>query len=494
MIWNVARAKNEFTYLLCGYGQMFLSNNVVSGGLFLLGLLIASPWNGFLSLVGATIVTLLGMQLAKNTSEIKNGLFGINGVLLGYVWVFFPEVPFWQSAVLTAVGAMMIAFLLAGCLTLCRKRKWTFAFFSTPYVLVAWLALGLLHSTQVDDLHLFAGWHSLAEKEIAQAEAAFSAAQPTSVRARAFQHNGLGWVAFQQFNFATAREHFQQATELAPDLADPHDGLGWCAFKLWQYDVAEQEFRESLARDAGLADSWLGRGWLALREDNVAKARTCFERAAWSAPLCGPAFDGLTQCYSGEGREELASWSRAWAEFIARHLGTRFQFLSGRQLLCWLLFGLGILWHSRISFVAAGGAITTCFLGARMFPDLAATFGDVHFAFNLIATFIVLSGLYLQLNAVTLGWLFLVTVGMTLGWHGCSGHVFATGLPLLCVPVNVVLALTTFLFGRFPKSWPKRQAIPFEFAVTSPEQVRLWLKKCTIAEKCWEKIAASRRR
>ena len=90
-------------YVLRGYGQLFLANRVTSGACFACALLLVAPVAGMLSLVGAVTLTATAMARSTPESLLKTGLFGVNGVLVGYAWALFPEVDGWIPSVATAV-------------------------------------------------------------------------------------------------------------------------------------------------------------------------------------------------------------------------------------------------------------------------------------------------------------------------------------------------------------------------------------------------------
>ena len=154
----MATGRRLIEYVLRGYGQLFLANRVASGVVFLIGLTIASPVHALLSLVGAVVVTTLGMFLRPQAENLRSGLFGVNGVLLGYVWVFFPEVPLVDKLFLTLLGAVAAALLLVLCLDWHERRNKRFMLFTLPYVLVTWLSLTLLTAEGTYDSHLLTGW------------------------------------------------------------------------------------------------------------------------------------------------------------------------------------------------------------------------------------------------------------------------------------------------------------------------------------------------
>jgi urea transporter len=64
-------------------------NNPLSGLLILAAMFIQSPWLGGMSLVGTASATLMAIALKANRAAIQNGIFGLNGMLVGAAMAFF---------------------------------------------------------------------------------------------------------------------------------------------------------------------------------------------------------------------------------------------------------------------------------------------------------------------------------------------------------------------------------------------------------------------
>lgn len=69
--------------VLRGVGQVGFANNPASGLLILAAMFIQSPWLGTLSLIGVAAATLAAMALRLDPAMIQNGIFGLNGLLVG---------------------------------------------------------------------------------------------------------------------------------------------------------------------------------------------------------------------------------------------------------------------------------------------------------------------------------------------------------------------------------------------------------------------------
>ncbi len=101
---------------LRGIGQVIFVNNPLSGLLILAAMFIQSPWLGGMSLVGTASATLTAIALKANPGAIQNGIFGINGMLVGAAMAFFGGFgngawnPVWAIAViiLSALTAVMM--------------------------------------------------------------------------------------------------------------------------------------------------------------------------------------------------------------------------------------------------------------------------------------------------------------------------------------------------------------------------------------------------
>lgn len=75
--------------LLRGVSQVFFQNNAFSGAVILVGLFYASVLSGTAVVVGVIVSTLTASVLGAKTSQIKDGLYGFNGALVGLALIIF---------------------------------------------------------------------------------------------------------------------------------------------------------------------------------------------------------------------------------------------------------------------------------------------------------------------------------------------------------------------------------------------------------------------
>lgn len=80
---------NFFNATLRGIGQAIFVNNPISGLLIIIAIFIQSPWLGTLSLLGTAAANLMAIALKLDRGTIQNGIFGLNGLLIGATLAFF---------------------------------------------------------------------------------------------------------------------------------------------------------------------------------------------------------------------------------------------------------------------------------------------------------------------------------------------------------------------------------------------------------------------
>ncbi|PRQ08369.1 urea transporter [Enhygromyxa salina] len=89
---------------LRGIGQVIFANNPVSGLIILVAMFVQSPWLGLMSLVGVISATAMAMAMRLAPDAIQNGVFGLNGLLVGAAMGFAgragngPWNPVWIAA------------------------------------------------------------------------------------------------------------------------------------------------------------------------------------------------------------------------------------------------------------------------------------------------------------------------------------------------------------------------------------------------------------
>lgn len=125
-----------FQTILRGIGQVMLQNNIYSGLLFLVGIAYNSWILAIAALLGTVLSTLIAHLLKYDKEDIKNGLYGFNGALVGIViWFFFGES--WISAVALVIGALLST-------PVSKALQKILPPYTAPFVVVSWLMIVLL--------------------------------------------------------------------------------------------------------------------------------------------------------------------------------------------------------------------------------------------------------------------------------------------------------------------------------------------------------------
>ena len=116
---------------LRGVGQIVFQEDPVTGLCFLVGVAINSLTGAIGMALGSILGTLTARALGYRREEIRAGLFGFNGALVGVgVFALFPAGPW--PAVMLAVGAPASAVLMRG------MQRLPLPPFTAPFVLVTW--------------------------------------------------------------------------------------------------------------------------------------------------------------------------------------------------------------------------------------------------------------------------------------------------------------------------------------------------------------------
>lgn len=138
--------------ILKGIGQVFLQNNSYAGLLFLIGIFYNSILFGIAVLVGTIVSTITAMSFGVSKDQIRSGLFGFNGALVGIALIYFlqPDGLTWAYVIFASVCSTMI---MAAALRL--LDIWKMPTLTSPFVLttlcflLACARFGRLHSTQI---------------------------------------------------------------------------------------------------------------------------------------------------------------------------------------------------------------------------------------------------------------------------------------------------------------------------------------------------------
>ena len=111
-------------------------NNALSGLLMLIGIFLNSWQMGILALSGNIISTLTAHFSGYGRDDIKNGLYGFNGTLVGIAVGVFMELSL--GSLLLMVVAACISTWIARLLNLQRSLPG----FTAPFILSVWMLLG----------------------------------------------------------------------------------------------------------------------------------------------------------------------------------------------------------------------------------------------------------------------------------------------------------------------------------------------------------------
>jgi len=460
-----------------GYGQMFLANNITSGMIFFIALLILSPANAAWSLLGAVASTLLA-KFAGMKAEMGSGLFGVNGALLGLSWLMFPEVPAIGKLILTLLGSVIIVALLFSSIKLFKRMRIGLTLFAFPYIFAVWLNVFIVSAAGWYEPIDMSGWNALAMRKPENAKILFEESSPKSIRGRWYQHDGLGWANYYLGHHQSALEEFQKSIELEPKLFDAYSGAGWCEFNLGHYEQAELLFK--------VASIWNGLGWIHLGKGEYQEARSYFTKCILSTPLNSDAYLGLSRIAFQTESAKYSSWLTELGSWIGKNISPIMQTTSSIQILSWALFLMGILWHSRTSFFVALFLIIILFTFTWVVPSVGKSLSDINLFFNLLALFLAFGGQYLRMGLKTALWTAVLAIGMVTTWGWFGSILNLVGLPVLCLPFNLALVATLIVFSYFHFS--RVMLIPLEVATSSPEEVNLWFAKAELVGKCWKAL------
>ena len=119
-----------------GIGQVMFQNNAFSGLLMLIGIFLNSWEMGILALSGNIISTLTAYFFGYGRDDIKNGLYGFNGTLVGIAVGVFMEL---------SIGSLLLM-AVASCISTWISRLFNLQRplpgFTAPFILSIWGLLG----------------------------------------------------------------------------------------------------------------------------------------------------------------------------------------------------------------------------------------------------------------------------------------------------------------------------------------------------------------
>lgn len=118
-----------------GIGQVMLQNNPLSGGLMLIGIACNSCLSAILAVIGTVISTMTASVVGYEKDDIRNGLYGFNGALVGIAIGVFMEINL-ISILLLIVGAILSTWIVY-----CFRYQNKLPGLTAPFILVVWLLI-----------------------------------------------------------------------------------------------------------------------------------------------------------------------------------------------------------------------------------------------------------------------------------------------------------------------------------------------------------------
>lgn len=133
---KTASVYNLLLVLGRGVGQVMFQNNALSGLLMLAGIFVNSWQMGVLAVSGNIISTLAAYFSGYTRDDIKNGLYGFNGTLVGIAAGVFMHLTI-GSLILTAIASCMSTYI-----TRLFNMQYVLHGFTAPFILSVWMLLG----------------------------------------------------------------------------------------------------------------------------------------------------------------------------------------------------------------------------------------------------------------------------------------------------------------------------------------------------------------
>lgn len=132
----MASLYNSLLILGRGIGQVMFQNNALSSLLMLIGIFLNSWQMGVLAVSGNIISTLTAHFSGYGRDDIKNGLYGFNGTLVGIAVGVFMEL---------SIGSLLLM-VVAACISTWISRLFnlqrSLPGFTAPFILSVWMLLG----------------------------------------------------------------------------------------------------------------------------------------------------------------------------------------------------------------------------------------------------------------------------------------------------------------------------------------------------------------
>ena len=122
--------------ILRGIGQVMLQNNAWTGLFFLLGISYNSWIMGLGAILGTFVGTISAKILKYSKDDIKNGLYGFNGTLVGIAIYYFFHFNFY-TLIAIIIGSILSTVLM-------HEIKEKIPAYTSPFVLSTWIILFII--------------------------------------------------------------------------------------------------------------------------------------------------------------------------------------------------------------------------------------------------------------------------------------------------------------------------------------------------------------
>ena len=118
-----------------GIGQVMFQNNAFSGLLMLIGIACNSLLLAFLALAGNVASTLMALLVGYSKDDIRNGLYGFNGTLVGIAIGVFMKINF------ISIFLLILASCFSAWVTNLFSRQEKLPGFTAPFIITIWFII-----------------------------------------------------------------------------------------------------------------------------------------------------------------------------------------------------------------------------------------------------------------------------------------------------------------------------------------------------------------
>ena len=122
---------NLFSSVILGFGQVMFQENIITGLIFLIGILISSRLSAFYALFGSFIGSIFAIILSFDIGLISLGIFSFNAVLCGLAFADNKKI----SLVYAASSVILSVFILS------VMNSYNLTTLTFPFILATWLMI-----------------------------------------------------------------------------------------------------------------------------------------------------------------------------------------------------------------------------------------------------------------------------------------------------------------------------------------------------------------